>query len=88
MCKANKVLDSLRTKSRDLNHPELTPCQNYQTARNHYKKQLDQKKLLSCGRHEVLKTQKKYGKQLTIYSIHQNNISIKILKALMSILQN
>ena len=48
--KAKNVLDNLRTKSRDLNHSDLTVCQNYQTARNCYKKQLDRKKLLSCRR--------------------------------------
>ena len=35
--KARSVLDNLRTKSRDLNHSDLTVCQNYQTARNCYK---------------------------------------------------
>ena len=39
--KAKNVLDNLRTKSRDLNHSDLTFRQNYQTARNLHKKQLD-----------------------------------------------
>ena len=38
------VLDSLRTKSRDLNHSDLTVRQNYQTARNRYKKSIRLKK--------------------------------------------
>ena len=86
--KAKNVLDNLRTNSRDLNHSDLTVRQNYQTTRNRYKKQLDRKKLLSCGRRKTLETQKKYGKQFTEYSIHQKNALIKILKGLMSILQN
>ena len=48
--KARNVLDNLRTKTRDLNHSDLTVHQNRQTARNRYKKQFDRKKLLSCGR--------------------------------------
>ena len=38
--KAKNVLDNLRTKSYYLNHSDLTVCQNYQSARNRYKKQL------------------------------------------------
>ena len=41
---AKNVLDNLQTKSRDLNHSDLTVRQNYQTARYRYKKQLDRKK--------------------------------------------
>ena len=48
--KAKNVFDNLRTKSRDLNHSDLAVRQNYQSARNRYKKQLHRKKLLSCGR--------------------------------------
>ena len=48
--KAKNVLDNLQTKSRDLNHFDLTFRQNYQSAGNCHKKQLDRKKLLSWGR--------------------------------------
>ena len=48
--KAKNVLDNLQTKSRDLNHFDLTFRQNYQSAGYCYKKQLDRKKLLSWGR--------------------------------------
>ena len=44
--KAKNVLDNLQNKSRNLSHSNLTVCQNYQTARNCYKKQLDRKKFL------------------------------------------
>ena len=41
--KAKSVLDNLQTKSRDLNHSDLTVRQNYQTARNRYKKTIRSK---------------------------------------------
>ena len=40
---SGNVLHNLQTKSLDLNHSDLTVRQNYRTARNHYKKQLDRK---------------------------------------------
>ena len=84
--KAKNVLDNLWTKPRNFSHSHLTVCQNYQNARNHYKKQLLRKKLLSCGSHQVLVTQKKCGRQITIYLIYQKNVSISILRALINIL--
>ena len=64
--KAKNVLDNLQNKSRNLSYSNLTVCQNYQTARNCYKKQLDRKKLPSCGGRQVFKTQTKYGRQFTV----------------------
>ena len=42
--KAKNVLDNLWTKSRDLSHSDQLVCQNYQTARNCYKKTVRSKK--------------------------------------------
>ena len=42
--KAKNVLDNLQNKSRNLSHSDLTVCQNYQTARNCYKKTIRSKK--------------------------------------------
>ena len=41
---AKNVLDNLQTKSRDLNHFDLTVRQNYQTAKNRYKETIRSKK--------------------------------------------
>ena len=59
--KAENVLDNLRTKSRNLNHSELTVCQNYQTARNRFKNNKIEKSFFSAEGAKFSKPKRSMG---------------------------
>ena len=86
--KAKNVLDNLRTKSRDLNHSELTIRQNYQSARNRYKKTITSKKVSFLRKALSSHNPKEAWERVHRILDPPKNVSIKILKALINILQN
>ena len=65
--KAKDVLNNLRTKSCDLNNSDLTVRQNYQTARNRYKKTIRSKK--ASFLHKTLSSENPKEVWETVYRI-------------------